>query len=246
MPRPINKRPGGFFMAGHPNSFGARSTLTTEVGSLTYYSLNLLEKTDFSGIDRLPFSIRILLENLLRNEDGVLITSRDIENMALWGKNGETGGEVPFMPARVLLQDFTGVPAIVDLAAMRDAAQRLYGDCSKINPLIPAELVIDHSVQVDVFGSPDAVSRNAGIRLPAEFRTVCIPEVGAEMLSQFQRGAAGHRDLPPGESGIPGQRGLRVGRTIGHGSVSGHGCGPGFPHHHDQRTGRSGLGSRRH
>ncbi len=147
-------------MPEHPNSFGTRFQLTTDEGPLTCYSLNLLERAGFSGIDRLPYSIRILLENLLRHEDGVLVTSRDIEKMALWGRNGETSGEVPFMPARVLLQDFTGVPAIVDLAAMRDAAQRLYGDCSKINPLIPAELVIDHSVQVDVFGSPDAALRN--------------------------------------------------------------------------------------
>lgn len=147
-------------MAEHPNSFGARSILETDEGPLICYSLNLLEKAGFSGIDRLPYSIRILLENLLRHEDGVLVTSRDIEKMALWGQAGESAGEVPFMPARVLLQDFTGVPAIVDLAAMRDAAQRLYGDCSKINPLIPAELVIDHSVQVDVYGSPDAVDRN--------------------------------------------------------------------------------------
>jgi aconitate hydratase len=123
--------------------------------------LNLLEKAGFSGIDLLPYSIRILLENLLRHEDKVLVTARDIEKMILWGQPSESAGEVPFMPARVLLQDFTGVPAIVDLAAMRDAAQRLYGDSSKINPLIPAELVIDHSVQVDVFGSPDAAARNS-------------------------------------------------------------------------------------
>jgi len=147
-------------MAGHPNSFGARSILTTDEGPLTCYRLSLLEQAGFSGIDRLPYSIRILLENLLRHEDDVLVTSRDIEKMALWGQAGESAGEVPFMPARVLLQDFTGVPAIVDLAAMRDAAQRLYGNCSKINPLIPAELVIDHSVQVDVYGSSDAVARN--------------------------------------------------------------------------------------
>ena len=147
-------------MAEHPNSFGTRSILKTDEGQLTCYSLSLLEKAGFLGIDRLPYSIRILLENLLRHEDGLLVTSRDIENMALWGQPAQSAGEVPFMPARVLLQDFTGVPAIVDLAAMRDAAQRLYGNCSKINPLIPAELVIDHSVQVDVFGSSDAASRN--------------------------------------------------------------------------------------
>jgi aconitate hydratase len=148
-------------MAGHSNSFDTRSTLTTDDGSFTCFSLNLLEKAGFSGIDLLPYSIRILLENLLRHEDGVLVTVRDIEKMILWGQTSESAGEVPFMPARVLLQDFTGVPAIVDLAAMRDAAQRLYGDSSKINPLIPAELVIDHSVQVDVSGSPDAAARNS-------------------------------------------------------------------------------------
>ena len=147
-------------MTGHPNSFGARSILATTEGVFTCYSVNLLEQAGFAGIDRLPYSIRILLENLLRHEDGVLVTSRDIEKMALWGQSGDTAVEVPFMPARVLLQDFTGVPAIVDLAAMRDAAQRLYGTPSKINPLIPAELVIDHSVQVDVFGSSDAFIRN--------------------------------------------------------------------------------------
>ncbi|MEI6260352.1 MAG: aconitase family protein, partial [Deltaproteobacteria bacterium] len=147
-------------MAGHPNSFGTRSILTNNERPLTCYSLYLLERAGFSGIDRLPYSIRILLENLLRHEDGVLVTSRDIEKMALWGHAGESAGEVPFMPARVLLQDFTGVPAIVDMAAMRDAAQRFYGNSSKINPLIPAELVIDHSVQVDVYGFSEAVARN--------------------------------------------------------------------------------------
>ncbi|MBI5592270.1 MAG: aconitate hydratase AcnA [Deltaproteobacteria bacterium] len=147
-------------MAGHPNSFGARSILSTDEGPLTYYSLSLLEQAGFSGIDRLPYSIRILLENLLRHENGFLTTSRDIEKMALWAPAGGSAVEVPFMPARVLLQDFTGVPAIVDLAAMRDAAQRLYGEPSKINPLIPSELVIDHSVQVDVYGSSEAVDRN--------------------------------------------------------------------------------------
>jgi aconitate hydratase len=147
-------------MAEHPNSFGARTILKTDEGPLICYSLNLLEKAGYPVTDRLPYSIRILLENLLRHEDGVLVTASDIEKMALWGQAGQSAGEVPFMPARVLLQDFTGVPAIVDLAAMRDAAQRLYGDCSKINPLIPAELVIDHSVQVDVFGTSDAVDRN--------------------------------------------------------------------------------------
>jgi len=147
-------------MAGHPDSFGTQSVLATDDGDFACYRLDMLEKAGFSGIGRLPYSIRILLENLLRHEDGVLVTAADIEKMASWGKSGQKAVEVPFMPARVLLQDFTGVPAIVDLAAMRDAAQRLYGAPEKINPLIPAELVIDHSVQVDVYGSFEAVQKN--------------------------------------------------------------------------------------
>lgn len=147
-------------MTGHPNSFGTRQKLKTDEGHLTYYSLNQLAQSGFPGIDRLPYCIRVLLENMLRNEDGILITSRDIEKLVSWNHGSVSSDEIPFMPARVLLQDFTGVPAVVDLAAMRDAAQRLYGDPLKINPLIPAELVIDHSVQVDFFGSSDSTSKN--------------------------------------------------------------------------------------
>ena len=142
------------------NSFNTRQTLDSEDGQFFFYSLNQLERSGFSGIDRLPFSIRVLLENLLRHEDNILITAQDVEKMASWASGGSSASEVPFMPARVLLQDFTGVPAVVDLAAMRDAAQKLYGNPLIINPLIPAELVIDHSVQVDSYGDTQAVDRN--------------------------------------------------------------------------------------
>jgi len=141
------------------NSFGAKSHIKINGNSLSYFSLNILASAGFSNIHRLPFSIKILLENLLRNEDAFLFTAKDIENLALWNASGEIG-EIPFLPARVLLQDFTGVPALVDLAAMRDAAKRLYGDPLIINPLIPAELVIDHSVQVDSCGKDSSLEEN--------------------------------------------------------------------------------------
>ncbi|MBI3540731.1 MAG: aconitate hydratase, partial [Deltaproteobacteria bacterium] len=123
-------------------------------------SLKALEKKGWK-IDRLPYTLRILLENLLRLEDGLSVKAADIEALAKWDPKAQPDREIAFMPARVLMQDFTGVPAIVDLAAMRDAMKRMGGDPKKINPLQPAELVIDHSVQVDVFGTPDAARLNS-------------------------------------------------------------------------------------
>jgi aconitate hydratase len=141
------------------NSFDARAEL--KVGDRTYeiYRLDALQaKFD---VARLPFSLKILLENLLRNEDGESIRAEDIEALARWDATAEPSDEIAFTPARVVMQDFTGVPAIVDLAAMRDAMRDLGGEESKINPLVPAELVIDHSVQVDAFGNASAFQRNA-------------------------------------------------------------------------------------
>ena len=115
------------------------------------YDVNALASAGIGRVDRLPFSIRILLENLLRHEDGVTVTREDIEALAMWEPSKER--EIAFRPARVILQDFTGVPAVVDLAAMRDAMTELGGDESRINPLMPSELVIDHSVQVDSYGT---------------------------------------------------------------------------------------------
>jgi aconitate hydratase len=144
------------------NSFGSRSTL--EVGKRTYeiHRLAALEKAGLHP-GRLPFSLRILLENLLRHEDGRSVKEADIRALCGWDPKAEPSYEIAFMPARVLLQDFTGVPAVVDLAAMRAAIQKLGGDAKKINPLVPAELVIDHSVQVDEYGKPEALSLNAQI-----------------------------------------------------------------------------------
>ncbi len=141
------------------NSFDAKDTLKAGDRSYEIFRLDALQ--DSYDIARLPFSLKILLENLLRNEDGETIRARDIEALAKWDAKAMPSSEIAFTPARVIMQDFTGVPAIVDLAAMRDAMAELGGDAAKINPLVPAELVIDHSVQVDAFGSPQAFARNA-------------------------------------------------------------------------------------
>src|SRR4051794_15929462 len=141
------------------NSFDARGTL--EVGGREYEIFRIGALHGDFDVARLPFSLKVLLENLLRNEDGIGITKEDVEEMATWVAEDDPSKEISFTPARVLMQDFTGVPAIVDLAAMRDAMADLGGDPEKINPLVPAELVIDHSVQVDAYGTRMAFERNA-------------------------------------------------------------------------------------
>jgi len=141
------------------NSFDSRTTLTSGNRSYTMYRLPALEARGFN-LARLPFSLKILLENLLRREDGVNVTAGDIEFLAKWDAKAEPSREIAYMPARVLMQDFTGVPAIVDLGAMRDAIKTLGGDPERVNPLVPAELVIDHSVQVDEFGAGGALAAN--------------------------------------------------------------------------------------
>src|SRR5499427_3901480 len=143
------------------DSFGSRTALSTGAGAVTMYSLLALEHRGFPGISRLPFSLKILLENLLRHEDGRFVKAADIEALARWDVKSKAVREISFMPARVLLQDFTGVPCVVDLAAMRDGIVRLGGDPAKVNPLQPVELVIDHSVQVDYFAQKDAFDLNA-------------------------------------------------------------------------------------
>jgi len=141
------------------NSFASRTTLTSGSRSYTIYRLPALTARGFD-LSRLPFSLKILLENLLRREDGVNVTAGDIEFLANWDATADPSREIAYMPARVLMQDFTGVPAVVDLAAMRDAIKTLGGDPERVNPLVPAELVIDHSVQVDEFGTVGALSAN--------------------------------------------------------------------------------------
>ncbi len=143
------------------DSFKCRKTLTVEGKPYVYYSLPDAEANGLTGISRLPFSMKVLLENLLRHEDGRSVSKADIQAMADWLSNtGKAGKEIGFRPARVLMQDFTGVPAVVDLAAMRDGMTKLGGDPKKINPLVPVDLVIDHSVIVDEFGTALALNHN--------------------------------------------------------------------------------------
>jgi aconitate hydratase len=146
-------------MSSTSNSFDARATLKVGDRSFEIFRLDALQSK--YDVARLPFSLKILLENLLRNEDGDSIRAQDIEALARWDAKAQPSDEISFTPARVVMQDFTGVPAIVDLAAMRDAMGDLGGDANKINPLVPAELVIDHSVQVDAFGTAKSFQFNA-------------------------------------------------------------------------------------
>src|SRR3954469_21806628 len=141
------------------NSFDARAKLRAGDAEHEIFRLDALQSK--FDVARLPFSLKVLLENLLRTEGNGSVTAEDIEALATWDASAEPSKEIAFTPARVVMQDFTGVPAVVDLAAMRDAMADLGGDPAKINPLVPAELVIDHSVQVDVFGTADAFVRNA-------------------------------------------------------------------------------------
>jgi len=143
------------------NKFGSRTALETATGKVYYYRLAALEEAGLATISRLPFSIKILLETALRNWDEFLVTERDIVNLATWNPQAPAPVEIPFMTGRVIMQDFTGVPAVVDLAALRAAMARLGGDPERINPLIPADLVIDHSVQVDNFATSNALIFNA-------------------------------------------------------------------------------------
>ncbi len=145
------------------DSFGARRGLKIGAEDASMYDIRALEREGIGEPDRLPYSIRILLENLLRREDGRIVTAEDIESLATWSDRASEPAEreIAFMPARVLLQDFTGVPAVVDLAALRDAMGEFGGDPARINPLLPSELVIDHSVQVDSFGSRASFFINA-------------------------------------------------------------------------------------
>src|SRR4030043_968686 len=145
------------------NQFQAKDVLETKEGRYSIFRLDKLEKQGFTQISHLPYSIRILLESILRQCNGKEILPEDVVNLANWIPNPQFRHTLPFRPARVIMQDFTGVPAIVELAAMRDAMARMGGDPRKINPLVPVDLVIDHSVQVDFFASPDALQRNADL-----------------------------------------------------------------------------------
>lgn len=172
-----------------PDSFGSKQTL--EVNGQKYSFFNISELAAKYNVGRLPYSLKILLENLLRNEDNDNVKHTDIEAVLNWQAKAEPSHEIAFMPTRVILQDFTGVPAMVDLAAMRDAMVTLKGDPKKINPLSQVDLVIDHSVMVDVFGSPDAYVRNTAIEIERNRERYEFLRWGQESLDNF-------RVVPPG------------------------------------------------
>src|SRR5437899_7078400 len=177
--------------AVHPNSFKARKALKVGSRSYGYFSLKAVEK-QIGDLSRLPFSLRVLMENLLRHEDGTTVKKTDIAAFADWLKNGgKSAKEINFRPARVLMQDFTGVPAVVDLAAMRDAMGALGGDAKKINPLVPVDLVIDHSVAVNFFGSNDSLKKN----VDEEYKQ---NQERYRFLKWAQRSFENFRVVPPG------------------------------------------------
>ena len=184
------------------DSFKSRSTLKVNGTEYTYYRLDKV-----AGSEKLPFSLKILLENLLRHEDGVNVTKSDIQSLAKWNPKAKPNTEIAFTPARVLMQDFTGVPAVVDLAAMRDAMEALGGDPEKINPLQPAELVIDHSVQVDNFGNPNAFSLNEALEYQRNKERYSFLKWGQTAFSNFK--------VVPPETGIVHQVNLEyLARTV--------------------------------
>ena len=167
------------------NSFGTRQSLPDgHGGHVDLYSLRALEESGYPGVGRLPYSLKILLENMLRREDGSAVTADDIEALARWTPGVRK--EIAFMPARVLLQDFTGVPAVVDLAAMRDGVARLGGDPARVNPLQPAELVIDHSVQVDHFGTANAFELNAELEFSRNRERYAFLKWGQDAFRNFK------------------------------------------------------------
>ena len=168
------------------NSFGTRTELRIGGQPVQIYSLPALEKAGFAGVARLPYSMKILLENLLRREDNAFVKADDIRAVAEWNATAGVQKEISFMPARVLLQDFTGVPCVVDLAAMRDAVIALGGNPARINPLQPVELVIDHSVQVDYFGRPDAFSLNADLEFSRNRERYAFLRWGQQAFNNFK------------------------------------------------------------
>ncbi|HEY6209407.1 MAG TPA: aconitate hydratase AcnA [Gemmatimonadales bacterium] len=175
------------------DTFGSRGTLEVGGRSFEIYRLDALERRGLA-VGHLPYSLRILLENLLRREDGRTVRAEEIEKLARWDPQKTPEDEIAFMPARVLMQDFTGVPAVVDLAAMRDAMKRMSGDPRKVNPLLPAELVIDHSVIVDEFGTPAAFQVNADLEFQRNRERYAL-------LRWAQQVFAGFRVVPP-DTGI--------------------------------------------
>ena len=178
-------------MSNHPDPFGARASLALGSERATIYRLDALSSHGLTSLERLPYSIRVLLENALRHAGRGLVTEDHVRALARWAPAGTAATEIPFMPARVVLQDFTGVPCVVDLAAMRDAMARMGGNPDQINPVVPCDLVIDHSVQVDHYGSPEAFRLNVSLEFARNAERY-------QLLKFAQRAFRNFRVVPPG------------------------------------------------
>ncbi len=231
------------------DSLQTRRTLAVGGTSYVYYSLPAAEEAGLTGISRLPASMKVLLENLLRNENGGDTSERDLKAVAAWLENkGATEHEISFRPARVLMQDFTGVPAVVDLAAMRDAMTALGADPTKINPLIPVDLVIDHSVMVDFFGTAKSYGENVDREYERNIERYRFLRWGSSAFNNF-------RVVPPG-TGICHQVNLEyLAQTVWTATDAGleaevayprHRGRHRFAHHDGQWPVRPGLGRGRH
>ena len=174
-------------MAARPvDPFSARGTFETGSGPATLYRLRALDDAGVTNTSRLPYSIRMVLEALLRTCDDYEVTEADVRALATWNAVKPAESEIPFKPARVVLQDFTGVPCVVDLAAMRAAMERLGGDPRKINPLVPVDLVIDHSVQVDHFGTHRALEENIAIEFDRNAERYAFLRWGQQAFQNFR------------------------------------------------------------
>jgi aconitate hydratase len=234
------------------NSFGSKATLTSGGKEYEIYRLDALAKTHaLKGVklSRLPFSLRVLLENLLRCENNLSVFKKDIEALANWDPKAEPDNEIAYMPARVLMQDFTGVPCIVDLASMRDAMETLGGNPDKINPLQPAELVIDHSVQVDEFGTSHSYDLNAALEFTRNRERYAFLKWGQTAFHNFSA-------VPPG-MGICHQVNLEYLARVVFTAPQPGGITAAYPdtlhagryrqpHHHGERSRRARLGRRRY
>ncbi len=225
------------------DSFGAKASLEVSGREYEIHRLDALQSQ--FDVARLPYSLKVLLENVLRLEDGESVTRDDVETIATWDAAAEPSKEIPFQPARVLMQDFTGVPAVVDLAAMRDAMEELGSDAAKINPLVPVDLVIDHSVQVDAFGNARAFEVNAEREFERNGERY-------EFLRWGQKAFDNFRVVPPA-TGICHQVNLEyLGKVVWSDRAGGrpsrlprHARRHRLPHHDDQRPQRARLGRRR-
>ena len=173
------------------NSFNALSAISTPQGNVNIFRLDALEKQSIGHVSKLPFCMKVMLEQALRQQDDFEITQDDVKRLANWNAKAVEPVEMPFKPARVILQDFSGVPCLVDLAAMRSALARVGADPKKINPLVPVDMVIDHSVQVDFFGSKDAFEKNLAMEFERNNERYQFAKWGQKALKNF-------RVVPPG------------------------------------------------